>query len=51
MPGAAAVQLSVPLITTAPPLPLLGEAVTPRIAVSSAVILAGIALVILVRKN
>ena len=49
--GAAAVQLSVPLITAAAALPLLGEAVTPRIAVSSGLILAGIALVILVRKN
>ena len=49
--GAAAVQLSVPLITAAAALPLLGEAVTPRIAVSSGLILAGIALVILARKN
>lgn len=44
---AAVVQLCVPVITTLAGLALLGEAITPRVALASAAILGGIALVVL----
>lgn len=49
--GAAVVQLSVPLITAAGALLWLGETVDLRIAVSSAAILGGIAIVVRARGN
>jgi drug/metabolite transporter (DMT)-like permease len=48
---AAAVQLSVPVITAAAGTLLLGEAVTLRLALSSAVILGGVALVMTSRRG
>ena len=49
--SAATVQLSVPVITALISIPLLGEALTLRLALTSAVVLAGIALAVLKKSS